>query len=77
MRLTENRPFHSAKDNNTSVRSNSTAAFLSKQAWILFAALIVLMGAFKVEEELNQGLLSGIALIALIIFLKTLSKNNV
>jgi hypothetical protein len=35
------------------------------------------MGAFKVEEELNQGLLSGIALIALIIFLKTLSKNNV
>jgi hypothetical protein len=76
MRLTEDRLSHSGKGNNAGIHQNLLGTLFKKQAWMLYVAIALLISAFNCSIELNQSLLSGLALIALIIFLKTLSKKS-
>lgn len=70
MRLTENRLSHSDRDSNAESPSKSLFTGLIKQGLFFVLGLLLLLGAFSAAEHLHGSLLSGMAVISILIFLK-------
>lgn len=70
MRLTENRLSHSDRDSNAESHSKSLFTGLIKQGVFFVLGLLLLLGAFSAAEHLHGSLLSGMAVISILIFLK-------
>lgn len=70
MRLTENRLSHSDRGSNAESHNKSFFTGLIKQGVFFVLGLLLLFGAFTATEHLHGSLLSGVAVISILIFLK-------